>query len=462
MSSDHSATHVLSLRVATVLEVPSVQLTVIAGPDRGMTLRLSSETAHVGTGQHCAFRLKDPTVSRLHCVLEVRRNAVHIIDTNSTNGTFIDGVRVRDADITSGSTLRCGSTAIRVDLEEEPIRVQVSDKTRLDGLIGGSVEMRRMYAVIERVAPTDAIVLIEGETGTGKEVVARTIHNLSRRAKGPFVTVDCGSISENLIESELFGHLRGAFSGAISNRAGLFEEAEGGTIFLDEIGELPAALQPKLLRVLENKEVRRVGGNTTKKVDARVIAATNRDLAQSVNDGSFREDLYFRLAVISVKLPPLRARREDIPALAQHFYERIEGPGAEAPRELVRAVMARAWPGNVRELRNVIERGVSLGFPYAPGAEEPRAQAAKASANLPAGLSALVPVHLPLKEARQAWTEQFESVYVRAILEATDGNVSHAAEAAGVNRRFLQRLMVRLGMRAEGQGGSADDDDDAE
>jgi transcriptional regulator with GAF, ATPase, and Fis domain len=274
--------------------------------------------------------------------------------------------------------------------------------------------------------------------------------------------VDCGSISENLIESELFGHVRGAFSGAISNRAGLFEEAEGGTIFLDEIGELPAALQPKLLRVLENREVRRVGGNSVKKVDARVVAATNRDLAQSVNDGSFREDLYFRLAVISVKLPPLRARREDIPALAQHFYERIAGAGSEAPRELVRAVMARAWPGNVRELRNVIERGVSLGWPYSPGAEEPSATAPQA-ARLPAGLSALVPVHLPLKEARQAWTEQFESVYVRAILEATDGNVSHAAEAAGVNRRFLQRLMVRLGMRTEGpQGGGGEGDDEGE
>jgi transcriptional regulator with GAF, ATPase, and Fis domain len=414
----------------------------------------------VGTGQHCAFRLKDPTVSRLHCVLEVRRNSVHIVDTNSTNGTFVDGVRVRDADITSGSMLRAGSTTIRVDLEDEPIRVQVSEKTSLDSLIGGSVEMRRMYAVLERVAPTEAIVLIEGETGTGKEVVARTIHNLSRRSKGPFVTVDCGSISENLIESELFGHVRGAFSGAVSNRAGLFEEAEGGTIFLDEIGELPAALQPKLLRVLENREVRRVGGNTVKKVDARVVAATNRDLAQNVNDGSFREDLYFRLAVISVKLPPLRARREDIPALAQHFYERITGTGGEAPRELVRAVMARAWPGNVRELRNVIERAISLGFPYAPGAEEPPSSAQ--GAKLPAGLSALVPVHLPLKEARQAWTEQFESVYVRAILEATDGNVSHAAEVAGVNRRFLQRLMVRLGMRDSSPSPGTDEDEDGQ
>lgn len=444
---------------ADALEFPSVHLTVIEGPDRGLSLRLSTETARIGTGEHCALRLKDLTVSRLHCVIEVRRNAVHIVDTNSTNGTFIEAVRVRDADITSGSTLRTGATAIRVDLDDEPMRVPVSDKTSLGDLIGGSIEMRRVYALIERAAPTDVVVLIEGETGTGKEVVARTIHELSRRSKGPFVTVDCGSISENLIESELFGHIRGAFSGAISNRAGLFEEAEGGTIFLDEIGELPPALQPKLLRVLENREARRIGANSVTKVDARIIAATNRDLAQSVNDGSFREDLYFRLAVLSLRLPPLRARREDTPALVKHFYERIVGPGAEPPRELLKAIMARAWRGNVRELRNVVERSVLLDWHQGPGTEGP--PSAAEGAELPAGLGAFVPLNLPLKEARLAWTEQFESVYVRAMLEATGGNVSMAAEAAGVNRRYMQRIMVRLGMRDEGPpGGTAEGKDD--
>jgi transcriptional regulator with GAF, ATPase, and Fis domain len=445
-SESVTATHVYR---QPTLELPSVELVVIDGPDRGQRIRLSTEATRIGTAQHCALRLTDRTVSRLHCILEVVRDAVHIVDTNSTNGTFIDGVRVRDGDITSGSTLRIGSTSIRVDLVPEPMLLPISSKTSLGGLIGRGVEMRRLYALLELAAPTDAVILIEGETGTGKEVVARTIHDLSNRSTGPFVTVDCGSIAESLIESELFGHVRGAFSGATSNRAGLFEEAAGGTIFLDEIGELPPAMQPKLLRALESREVRRVGANAVTKVDARVVAATNRDLAQSVNDGTFREDLYFRLAVISLHLPPLRARQEDIPDLVKHFYERIGGRGAEAPEDVLRVAMTRSWPGNVRELRNFIERSISLGW-----LREPATESAQASPEVaPAQTGAVVPLHLPLKEARQTWINQFESVYVRAMLEATGGNVSRAAEFAGVNRRFLQRLMVRLGMRVEASSG---------
>jgi DNA-binding NtrC family response regulator len=441
-------------RQPLILELPTVELAVIHGPDLGQSMRLSTEATRIGSAQHCGLRLTDPTVSRLHCILEVVHNGVRIVDTNSTNGTFIDGVRVRDADITSGSTLRIGSTSIRVDLAPEPMLVPVSNKTSLGGLVGGGVEMRRLYALLELTAPTDAVILIEGETGTGKEVVARAIHNLSSRSKGPFVTVDCGSIAENLIESELFGHVRGAFSGATSNRAGLFEEAEGGTIFLDEVGELPPAMQPKLLRVLESREVRRIGANSVTKVTARIVAATNRELAQSVNEGTFREDLYFRLAVINLRMPPLRARREDIPALVKHFYERIAGPGVEPPQDVLRTAMARAWPGNVRELRNFIERCISLGWHREPAPEisTPPTEAAAR----PPGTGAVVPLHLPLKEARQTWTAQFESVYVRAMLEATHGNVSRAAELAGVNRRFLQRLMVRLGMRVEGSQGEDD------
>jgi transcriptional regulator with GAF, ATPase, and Fis domain len=453
--SDQDSTTLLDPVARAALELPSIVLTVLSGPDRGSRLRLGGEMARIGTGEKCALRLKDPTVSRLHCALEVGRNSVRVVDSGSKNGTFIDGVRARDADITAGSTLRVGATSISIDLDDDSVRVPLSDKTSLGGIIGSSVEMRRTYAIVERVAPTDATVLIQGETGTGKEVVAQAIHDLSRRAKGPFVAVDCGSISASLIESELFGHMRGAFSGALANRPGLFEEADGGTIFLDEIGELTSALQPKLLRVLENREVRRIGANVAKKVDVRVIAATNRDLAHGVNEGSFREDLYFRLAVVLVQLPPLRARRGDIPTLVQHFYERMQGAGAVAPPALVASLITRAWPGNVRELRNVVERSVSLGWGPGP-AEGP----ASRRAVLPAGLAALVPVELALKEARNAWTEQFENVYVRALLEKTDGNVSRAAEAAGVNRRFLQRMMARLGIRSAQDDEDADADDD--
>jgi transcriptional regulator with GAF, ATPase, and Fis domain len=448
MASHDESTSLLVPEARAALEFPSITLTVLSGPDRGARLRLTGDLARIGTGESCALRLKDPTVSRLHCALEVGRNAVRVVDSGSKNGTFVDGVRARDADITSGSTLKLGGTSIGIDLDDDSIRVPLSDRASLGRIIGESIEMRRLYAILERVAPTEATVLIQGETGTGKEVVAQSLHELSKRAAGPFVAVDCGSITESLIESELFGHVKGSFSGAIGNRAGLFEEADGGTIFLDEIGELPASLQPKLLRVLESREVRRVGSNAPKKIDVRVVAATNRDLASSVNEGTFREDLYFRLAVVPVRLPPLRARRDDIPALVQHFYERILGKGEVAPKELVASLVTRAWPGNVRELRNVVERSVSLGWKGNPD------QAPAPKSVLPAGLASLVPVDLALKEARQAWTEQFENVYVRALLEKTDGNVSRAAEAAGVNRRFLQRMMARLGIR------SAQDDED--
>ncbi len=219
--------------------------------------------------------------------------------------------------------------------------------------------MRRVYAMLERAAISDATVLLRGETGTGKEAAARALHDASDRANAGFVAIDCGAIAENLIESELFGHTRGAFSGAVQDRAGLFEQAEGGTLFLDEVGELPLALQPKLLRALETCEVRRVGGNTSKRVDVRIVAATNRDLARNVDGGTFREDLYYRLAVIEVELPPLRVRREDIPLLAQHFYWVFSGKNEPLPPELMRPLMGRAWPGNVPRAQKL--RGAQCG-----------------------------------------------------------------------------------------------------
>jgi DNA-binding NtrC family response regulator len=261
------------------------------------------------------------------------------------------------------------------------------------------------------------------------------------------VAVDCGAIAPNVIESELFGHVRGAFSGAVSDRKGLFEEASGGTLFLDEIGELPLPLQGKLLRVLETQEVRRVGGNRVRQVSVRVLAATNRPLAQAVNEGAFREELFHRLAVVEMRVPPLRNRREDIPLLGRHFFERFGGHGP-LPPELLSSMLTRAWPGNVRELRNFVQRYMSLatiapaGVP-APGAPLPA---------LPPGIEALVPVHMPLKEAKDAWIDQFETVYTRTLLQHTGGNVTRAAEAAGISRRFFQRIMARTGLRDEGPG----------
>jgi transcriptional regulator with PAS, ATPase and Fis domain len=397
------------------------------------------------------LRVTDPTVSRVHCELRIRGSAITLRDGGSTNGTYVEGVCLRDGDIPPGATVRVGQTVFRIEVGEEPAFIDVSEKTSFGELVGASIEMRRLYAILERIAPSTTTLLIQGETGTGKDVVARSLHAASKRATQPFVGVDCGAIPENLIESELFGHVRGAFSGAVSDRKGVFEEASGGTLFLDEIGEMPVALQPKLLRAIETRTVRRVGANTERPVDVRIVAATNRPLSRCVNEGTFREDLYYRLAVVEAHLPPLRARREDIAALARHFYRGFQGPTADLPDDFVKMLSARSWPGNVRELRNFIERSVLLGFVIAPARRSaPPAPAATS-------LEAMVPVHLPLKDARQAWTESFESVYVRTLLQKSGGNVTRAAEAAGVNRRFLQRLIARLGIHAGDVGGDPKD-----
>jgi DNA-binding NtrC family response regulator len=425
-------------KAGRTVPLAAVDLLVIDGPDRGMRTRLTGGVTRVGTASTNQLRLTDRAVSRVHCELRLRSGVVQIVDAGSTNGTFAEGVRIIQAEIAPGGVFRVGSTAIRLEAADAPVRVPVSQRDRFGELLGGSLAMRRVYAVLERLAATDTTALIHGETGTGKELAARAVHSASRRSQGPFVTVDCGAIAENLIESELFGHVRGAFSGAHGDRKGLFEEANGGTLFLDEIAELPIALQPKLLRVHESREVRRVGSNLTRPVDVRVLAATHRSLAESVNDGTFREDLYYRLAVVEVELPPLRARREDIAVIAQRFYERFGESDDPLPEWLAAAIQARAWSGNVRELRNFIERTVTLARAGDHVEESPGT-----------GVSAelLVPIHLPLKDARVAWMEQFERRYAEALLRRTGGNVTRAAEMAGVHRRSMQRLIASLGGR---------------
>ena len=445
------------------MRIWSVVLAVVDGPSRGARAQVGSEIARIGTADGNDLVLADRTVSRFHCEVSVRGNTIVIRDCGSTNGTLIDGVRVREAEIPPGTLVRIGGSAFRVELGEEPAFVEVSARPSFGELVGSSVEMRRVYAILERLALTDATVLVQGETGTGKDVLARSLHAASRRADRPFVAVDCGAIPEHLVESELFGHVRGAFTGATADRRGVFEEADGGTLFLDEIGEMPLALQPKLLRAIESRSIRRVGGTGARTVDVRIVAATNRSLASSINDGSFREDLYYRLAVVEVRMPPLRARRDDIPVLAGHFFRMFGGVGGVGgvggdgalPAEFVAGLVGRGWPGNVRELRNYIERSVSLGTiaprPGAPGAPVPAA----AGPVQPDSIERFVALHLPLKEARRAWTESFELVYVRAMLKLVGGNVTRAAERAGVSRRFLQRMVARLGIRS-GEGGEPD------
>jgi DNA-binding NtrC family response regulator len=424
----------------TAIAARKMDVVVLDGADRGASAPITEQGTRVGTAPSAQLRLSDPTVSRLHCQLFLRPEGVTVRDSGSTNGTWFSGARLHEADLAPDATLKVGGTTLRIRGGDEPVEIAISDRDAFDEVVGASVPMRHVYAIMERVAPTDATVLVQGDTGTGKELVARALHRASRRASGPFVAVDCGAIAPNVIESELFGHVRGAFSGAVADRKGLFEEAEAGTLFLDEIGELPLALQAKLLRTLETREIRRVGSNATRKIDVRLLAATNRSLAESVNDGSFREELYYRLAVVEVRLPPLHARREDIPMLAQRFYEQLTGDERPVPPELVSTLMTRSWPGNVRELRNFVERCVSLGLEERAASSAPR--------GLAPGLEAFVPVHMRLREAREAWMEQFEAGYARGVLAKTGGNVTRAAALAGVSRRFLQRMLARVGVRA--------------
>jgi DNA-binding NtrC family response regulator len=435
---DDSGTHSLPLESGVAFRTS--EITVIDGPDRGARLRLARRSTRIGTAVSNELRLHDKTVSRLHCEIHLRRDSLRVVDCGSTNGTSVDGIRVRDADVVPGATIRIGTTSLRLEALDETFQVPLSPRARLGGLLGASVPMRQLYAIVERVAPTDATVLIQGETGSGKELVAREFHRASQRAEGPFVAVDCASIAPTVIESELFGHMRGSFSGALADRKGLFEEAHGGTLFLDEVGELPLPLQGKLLRTLETREVRRVGSNTPRPVNVRLLAATNRPLAQAVNEGLFREELYHRLAVVEVSVPPLRARREDIGSLAQYFCERF-GMRTPLSPDVVSSLTNRAWPGNVRELRNYIERYAAL----ATSAES--APPPMVDAEMPATFEALIQVHIGFKEARDAFLARFEAFYGRSLLRRTGGNVTRAAELADVSRRFFQRLMMRSGLR---------------
>ncbi|MDQ3031467.1 MAG: sigma 54-interacting transcriptional regulator [Myxococcota bacterium] len=440
-------------RLRPRLELPGLELSVVSGPDLGKKVDAQRGTLRVGASRDNDLVLTDPSVSRRHFQVHLRAGTIQVEDLGSTNGTTIDGVRILSALLAPGSLIQLGHTAIRATSADRPLEIALSTSTRFGALLGASVEMRRAFSVLERVAPTDATVLIHGETGTGKELAAEAIHTHSPRADAPFVTFDCSAVAPSLVESELFGHVRGAFSGAVADRSGVFEAAHGGTLFLDEIGELPLELQPKLLRVLESRQVSRVGESRWRPFDVRVIAATHRELAAEVNRGRFREDLYFRLAVVSVTMPALRTRMDDLPMLVRHFYERF-APGSEAPPELVRTFASRAWPGNVRELRNALERAVVL---REHGADDGPAVAhgeASAGSALPADFGAFL--DLPIDQAQERFESTFWRAYLERALAKSGGSVSGAARAVGTNRRYIQRLMRRFDVRAPGD----DDRDD--
>ena len=383
--------------------------------------------------------IADPLVSRLHAEFDPHEDGVWVRDLGSRNGTYVEGVRVRDARVPEGGRVRLGATTLTVHYDGAPTRIDIWPDERFGPLIGRSVAMRELFAMIACVAALDGTVLIQGETGTGKELVARALHEASTRADGPLVVVDCGALPETLLEAELFGHAKGAFTGATTARAGAIESAIGGTVFLDEIGELPLAMQPKLLRVLESRTVRRLGESAHRAVDVRFVTATHRDLRTMVNAGAFREDLYFRLAVLPLSVPPLRERAEDIPLLVEHFLPR--GVRTALDPSFDRDVASQPWLGNVRELRNFVERARAFGTRRAlemlpKSSEPPPPPSPSARDTLPEPS-----IDESFKDVRERWIEHLERSYVRALLARHGGNVSAASEAAGLTRAYLHRLI---------------------
>lgn len=452
--------------------------TQIAWRDEGATLHLRkchlSLELKDGSWRDCTFDqsvvtlgamddndvvLRDDTVSRYHCRIIQEGNAYVVQDLSSTNGTFINMVRIKEAYLKPGCTLSLGKSRILFKSIDEKVRIKPSADDRFGGIIGANRHMRQLYGILERIAPTDTTIVIEGETGTGKEVVAQTIHARSKRKDAPFIVFDCSAVPEALIESELFGHEKGSFTGAIMARKGLFELAHGGTLFLDELGELSLELQPKLLRALESREIRRVGGTRTLKVDARVIAATNRKLDEMVREGRFRQDLYYRLSVVRLQLPPLRERQEDVPLLVQHFLRearfnrRPDGTLRinTISREALDALQAHPWPGNVRELLNTVERACSFADGDLIELEHLPSRFIDHEATLerpvPAGPGPVDPDQ-PFKQAKERWVSSFESDYIELLLEKHGFNISHAAREAEIDRKYFRKLMKKHGIDA--------------
>jgi transcriptional regulator with PAS, ATPase and Fis domain len=386
----------------------------------------ASDRAVIGTAEGCDLRLDDRTVSRFHCEVSVRDGRAFVRDLGSKNGTLVDGVSVVEAHLHDGARLGVGHTTMHVRIGGE-VSIPLSRTQEFGVLVGRSAQMRHVFALLERAAQSKATLLLEGETGTGKEAAAESVHQASARRDQPFVVVDCSALPPHLLESELFGHEKGAFTGASSRRLGAFESAAGGTVFLDEIGELAPDLQPKLLRVLERQEVKRIGADRYQKIDARIIAATHRNLRSDVNSKRFRSDLYYRLAVVLVTLPPLRERVEDLPILVERLLESLDAArGPEAARlrtpAFIGELAAHRWPGNVRELRNYLERALALsGTAGAPTPAPPASY----------------------KEAKERW----ERAYVEELLRVADGNVAAAAREARLDRAAFYRLLWRHGMR---------------
>jgi len=430
------------------------QLSVIDGPDKGKKYSLVKPSTKIGKKETNDFVLSDSTVSRSHLTLEYTSDNFLLKDLGSTNGTAVNGTRVKEAYLIPGDRIKAGNTMMEFVAFDEKVKIEPSENDCFGSMVGTSIKMRQIFGILERISPSFATVLIEGETGTGKDLVARAIHENSPRKNKPYVVFDCSSVASNLIESELFGHEKGSFTGAVKSRRGAFEEANGGTIFLDEIGELTLDLQPKLLRALENREIRRVGTNLPVPFDVRIICATNRNLRKEVSEGRFREDLYYRLSVVKLTMPPLRERTDDVPPIVERlltsgkFNKTAEGALriTRVDDDALKVLQRYQWPGNVRELQNIIERAsaiangetitkecIDMVFSDLENEEE-RTEKLQ------------VMKDVPFKEAKQKVVEVFEKDYLLDLLRKNNYNLSKAAREAGIDRKHIRNLLKKYGI----------------
>jgi DNA-binding NtrC family response regulator len=425
--------------VQSGLPIRTLRVDILEGPDAGRSHLASEDSITIGTALDNDLVLADDSVSRYHVELSRGRAGVRIADCGSTNGTLVHDIRIANAEAPAGSVLSLGRTKLRVSDGNE-VTLELREQTSLGGVRGRSPVMRRLMSAVERAAQSEVSVLVVGESGTGKELIARALHDLGPRATKPFVAVDCGALSPSLVASELFGHERGAFTGAEQQHVGAFERANGGTLFLDEIGELPLALQANLLGALERRRLRRLGGRADIAIDVRVVSATNRDVRGDVNSGAFRLDLYYRLAVVTLRLPPLRERSEDIELLVEHF---LREAGHDGPVDTLispptmRSLATHHWPGNVRELRNMIEATLAMGEPPPLESVQP-ADPSDPFAPL---------LGQSYRAARLQLLTEFEGRYLAALLARCGGNVSRAAREAQMNRSHLIELLQRHHLR---------------
>ena len=422
---------------------PRIRLEVTAGVDAGKSVVCEEKLLQIGTQPGNTLQLNDDAVSRIHLEIRSTDEGIRVKDLASTNGTWVpSGIRITEATVPSGAVLRVGHTQLRIEALD-PVQESLSPFPGFGQMIGSSPAMRAIFSLLQRVAPTDETVLITGETGTGKEVCARSIVALSRRAQRPLVIFDCGAMPPSLMESELFGHVRGAFTGAVADREGAFERANGGTIFFDEVGELPLELQTRLLRAVENRTVRRVGDSRERPLDIRIIGATNRPLEEEVNHGTFRADLYYRLSVVQVRLPPLRERTEDIGPLSLRLLQELPGLEVEPESILTETLLDQLeryrWPGNVRELRNYLRR-MMLGDDTGPHLAVGKGARGRESQEA-------IDLSVAFREAKEGAIARFEKSYLRQLLQHTGGNISQAARLAQTDRTYLSRLLTKYDIK---------------